>query len=180
MAPHSSSRLIEEELTKSIIGGFYSVYRALGFGFVEHIYSAALERELTHRGHRVGREVLVPVYYGGELAAYQRLDMLVDDRVVIENKTGERLSPMAERQLFNYLRCTNLEIGLLFHFGHEPKFHRVVHTLEYKDPRRTPGAGGERPLLVDASSAQSASPLQSNPPRDTGLTPASTPSALPP
>ncbi|HVX40388.1 MAG TPA: GxxExxY protein [Gemmatimonadaceae bacterium] len=176
MTTHRTSRLVEAELTKSIIGGFYAVYRALGFGFLEHVYSAVFERELVRRGHSVGREVLVPIYYCGELAAYQRLDMLVDDRVVIENKTGERLHPIAERQLYNYLRCTNLAIGLLFHFGHEPKFHRVIHTVEYKNPTRAANAGEGPPRLVQPESAQSASPFQSNPPRHAESTPASTPS----
>lgn len=180
MPTHRASHLVEEELTKSIIGGFYAVYRALGFGFLEHVYSAVLERELARRGHSVGREVLVPIYYGGELAAYQRLDMLVDNRVVIENKTGERLHPIAERQLYNYLRCTNLEIGLLFHFGHEPKFHRVIHTVEYKNAARASNAGTARQCPVQPESAQSASPGQSSSPRDDRPTPASTPSAPPP
>jgi len=124
--------LLDEAITKSIIGGFYAVYRVLGFGFLEHVYSAVLEKELSNRGHTVAREVLVPIYYFGAIAAYQRLDMLVDDRIVVELKASERLHPIAERQLYNYLRCTNLEVGLLFHFGHEPKFHRVVHTNRQK------------------------------------------------
>jgi len=89
--------LLEQELTKSIIGAFYAVYNALGFGFLEHVYAAAMEQELTRRGHRVGREVMVPVYSSGELAAYQRLDILVDDRVVVEITASERLPVIAER-----------------------------------------------------------------------------------
>jgi len=129
--------LIEEALTRSIIGAFYTVYRVLGFGFLEHIYSAAMERELTRRGHRVAREVLVPVYYLGDLIGYQRLDMLVDDRVIVENKAAERLSPISEAQLYSYLRGTKLEVGLLLHFGLEPRFRRLVHSTRHKAPRRS-------------------------------------------
>lgn len=135
MTAQNGEPLLEEELTKSIIGGFYTVYRVLGFGFLEHVYAAVLEKELSNRGHKVAREVLVPIYYFGELAAYQRLDILVDDRVIVELKASERLHPIAERQLYNYLRCTNLEVGLLLHFGHEPKFYRVVHTRRNKHHR---------------------------------------------
>jgi len=126
--------LIEEALTRSIIGAFYTVYRVLGFGFLEHIYSAAMERELIRRGHRVAREVLVPVYYLGDLIGYQRLDMLVDDRVIVENKATERLSPISEPQLYSYLRGTDLEVGLLLHFGPTPKFRRLVHSKRHKTP----------------------------------------------
>lgn len=120
--------LIEADLTRSAIGAFYAVYNALGFGFLEHLYVMALERELIARGHRVAREVWVTVYYKGEELGKQRLDMVVDDVLVIECKSTDRLAPSASRQLFNYLRATNLKVGLLFHFGPEKaEFKRVVH-----------------------------------------------------
>lgn len=137
--------LLEAELTKSIIGAFYTVYRVLGFGYLEGVYAAALESELSKRGHRVAREVLVPVYYLGDLIAYQRLDMLVDDRVIVELKAAEHLPPIAERQLANYLRCTSLEIGLLLHFGPEPKFRRVVHSRAHKQPLPAPNPRSSAP-----------------------------------
>lgn len=118
--------LIERELTRSIIGAFYEVYNTLGFGFLEHIYVKALERELVVRGHGVAREVYVPVYYKGELLGRQRLDMIVDEKVVIETKSTYLLSPSAERQMGNYLSATPLEVGLVLHFGPEPKFPRFV------------------------------------------------------
>ena len=136
MKPSEKSLLIEEGLTQSIIGAFYTVYRVLGFGFLENLYSAAMECELAKRGHQVAREVLVPVYYREDLIGYQRLDLLVDDRVIVENKATERLSVMAEPQLYSYLRGTNLEVGLLLHFGPEPKFHRLVHSRKHKPQRR--------------------------------------------
>ena len=118
--------LIDEELTHSVIGAFYDVYNTLGFGFLEHVYVMALERELKSRGHRVGREVCVTIYYKGEELTTQRLDMLVDGKVVVETKATEALSKSAPRQLYNYLRATTLDVGLLFHFGPEPAFYRLV------------------------------------------------------
>src|SRR5690349_13315827 len=94
--------LILEDLTHSIIGVFFKVYRTLGYGFVEHLYVMALERELLATGHAVGREVAVLVSYNGEPLGYQRLDMIVDEKVVVEVKSTHKLPPDAPRQLYNY------------------------------------------------------------------------------
>ena len=126
--------LLEEELSHSVIGAFYEVFRALGYGFLEHLYVMAMERELRARGHRVGREVWVPVAYKGEELGMQRLDMIVDERLIVEVKSTEVLSPAARRQVISYLNATRLQVGLLLHFGPVPKFYRFVHTRA--DPRR--------------------------------------------
>ena len=126
MTASQQSTLLEERLTYSVIGAFFTVYRTLGYGFREYIYAGALERELQARGHRVDREVAVMVYYRGEPIARQTLDMVVDDRLVVEIKSTERLHPSGTRQLFGYLCATNLEVGLLLHFGREPQFYRVI------------------------------------------------------
>jgi GxxExxY protein len=118
--------MLEEALTRSIIGTFYEVHKGLGFGFREYIYVLALERDLAAKGHNVHREVAVPVYYRGEPLAWQTLDMVVDGKVVIETKAAERLHPGASQQLFSYLCSTNMEVGLLLHFGREAKFQRVI------------------------------------------------------
>lgn len=122
----SRIKLIEERLTRSVIGAFYEVYNTLGYGFLEHIYVMALERELMARGHRVAREVSVHVMYKGHVVAVQRVDMIVDEKLVVETKSTVQLPTPAQRQLFNYLRATKLEVGLLLHFGLEPRFHRLV------------------------------------------------------
>ena len=131
----SDHRLIEERLTESVIGAFYEVYNTLGFRFLEQVYMMALERELRARDHVVGREVWVPVYYKGDEIARQRIDMIVDERLVVEAKSTHDLHKSAPRQVYNYLRATRLQVGLLLHFGPEPAFYRLVHTL---------GAGTER------------------------------------
>lgn len=122
----TSEPLIEEALTGSAIGAFFEVYNTLGFGFLEHVYLRALEIELRRLGHRVGREVGVQIMYKGEDIAYQRMDLIVDDRLIIEAKSTYDLRKGARRQVYNYLRATNLEVGLLFHFGPEPKFYRTI------------------------------------------------------
>jgi GxxExxY protein len=125
--------LLEGGLTRSIIGAFYDVYNALDFGFFEHIYKAALEKELRALGHRVEREVRVVVRYKGDPIAVQIIDMIVDDKVVVEAKSKADVHPAWGRQLHNYLRATDLEVGLLLHFGLEAKFYRIVELRSRKE-----------------------------------------------
>jgi len=126
--------LFEERLTHSVIGAFFDVYNTLGFGFLEHIYVMALERELIAREHRVAREVAVRVLYKGHELAEQRLDMIVDDKLVVETKATHELHKSANRQVYNYLRSTNLEIGLLLHFGPEAHFYRMIYRNQKRNP----------------------------------------------
>ena len=109
-------------------GAFYEAYNRLGYGFLEFIYSLALERELLTRGHTVRREVMVDVFYKGELLASQRVDMIVDDKVIVEIKSTAHLPQSAQRQTLNYLKSSSLAVAILLHFGPEPAFHRLVHT----------------------------------------------------
>jgi GxxExxY protein len=118
--------LIEEKLTGSVIGAFFEVYNTLGFGFLEGIYAAALELELVGRLHRVQREAAVPVIYKGVTLATHRVDMLIDEVLIVEIKSTAVLPPNSKRQLLNYMRAARLSVGLLLHFGPEPKVHRQV------------------------------------------------------
>lgn len=120
--------LLHAALSRSIIGAFYEVYNVLGAGFLEHLYVRAVERELLRRDHSVAREVSAPVIYKGELLGVQRLDMVIDGKIVIEVKSTAQLHRNAARQLYNYLRATNLELGLLLYFGPKPAFFRVIST----------------------------------------------------
>lgn len=126
--------LLEARLTHSVIGAFYEVYNTLGYGFLEHVYAMALERELRCRGHTVVREFSIRVMYKGEELAAQRLDMLVDNKLVVELKSTQDLHKAVTRQVYNYLRATTLELGLVLHFGPEAKFYRVIH----RHPRKPP------------------------------------------
>ena len=139
MSSNREGGLIEEALTRSVIGAFDEVHRELGFGFREYLYALALERNLIAKGHRVDREVVVMVYYRGEPLAWQTLDMIVDEKLVLETKATERLHPGASMQLFSYLCATNLQVGLLLHFGREPKFYRVICENHVKRHRKAVG-----------------------------------------
>ena len=126
------SALVAEETTEAIIGALYEVYNTLGFGFLEHVYVMALERELIASGHHVAREVGVRVMYKGEELATQRLDMIVDGKVVVETKSTMDLHKAARRQVYNYLNATNLEVGLLLHFGPVATFYREFRSTPKK------------------------------------------------
>ena len=113
MARHE---LIEERLTHSAINAFFDVYNTLGFGFLEMVYVICLERELTARGHRVSREVWVPVLYKGEEICKQRLDMVVDGKLIIEVKATPDLPKTATRQLYKLPSRYGFERGLALPF----------------------------------------------------------------
>jgi GxxExxY protein len=134
----SEKHLIESELSRSIIAAFYAVYNYFGYGFAEVVYAGALEYELTRRGHKVERELAIQIYYEDRIVAWQRLDMVVDGKVIVEVKATERMAPYAERQLRNYLRATEYRVGLLLHFGPEPKVHRLVDFPKRVPPERVP------------------------------------------
>src|SRR6185295_10896378 len=131
--------LLEEGLTRSVIGAFYEVYNTLGFGFLEHLYACAMERELLERGHEVAREVGIKVLFKGHDLGTQRLDMLVDGKLVVETKSTYELHRAATRQVYNYLRATNLEVGLLLHFGPAPRAYRITS-------RKTPIPNPQNPF----------------------------------
>ena len=122
----ASRELVEGLVTGRIIQCFFSVYNALGFGMLESVYRNALVVELAHHGLDSRQEVPVDVVYRGVEVGHFRLDLLVDDKVAVEVTATELLSPVANRQLLNYLRASRLEVGLLLHFGPPAEFHRLV------------------------------------------------------
>jgi GxxExxY protein len=122
----ATTSLLHGAITGSIIDSFHAVYNALGFGHREFIYSLAMERDLTAKGHNAVREFSVMVYYQGLPLARESIDMVVDDLVVVENKSAERLRPADYEQPRCYLCCTFFEVALLLHFGPRPTFHQTI------------------------------------------------------
>jgi GxxExxY protein len=128
----SEKPLLHGDITSSIIDSFFEAHHELGFGFREYLYSRALERLLIAKGHKVQREAPVTVYFRGEPLAYERIDMVVDGAVIIEIKAREPLDPDAQSQLFAGLAATNLEVGLVLHFGKKARFYRVFFENRFK------------------------------------------------
>ena len=130
--------LVESELTRKIIGAFFACYNELGYGFLESVYRRALTAELRARGMRAEEEVPIEVCYKGIVVGSFKLDLLIEDRVIVEAKATAALGIADRRQLINYLRATNLEVGLLLHFGPEPRFARCINAKQLYGRTSTP------------------------------------------
>lgn len=130
------NHLLLGDLTKQVIGIFYQVHYELGFGFLESVYAAAMAIALTQAGLKVEREVLIPVYFRGFRVKSCRGDMLVESKLLLDFKAGAILDPNCETQMINYLAATDIEVGLVLHFGVKPKFKRLVYSNDRKLPRR--------------------------------------------
>lgn len=124
--------LLEAPLTKIIIGAFYEVYNERGYGFPESVYANAMAVELQLRGIRCKREVVHEVVYKGVVVGLCRFDLVVEDRVLVENKTGKVLHEADKQQIRAYLKGSPLEVGLLLYFGPAPEVFRFIHTTDQK------------------------------------------------
>jgi GxxExxY protein len=124
--------MIDEELTGKIIGAFYTVYNTLGHGFIESIYHNAMVIEMVKCGLSLEIEKPITVYYGPNVVGTFEADLVVEHRVIVELKAKEKLVPAHEAQLTNYLRATDVEIGLLFNFGRSPEVKRKLFENRYK------------------------------------------------
>lgn len=127
--------LLHGEITDKIIKGFYYVYNELGPGFDEKVYENALASWLRNRGFKVDQQKQVLVYFEGQIVGDYRSDLIVNDLVIVEAKVLRTIAPENEAQLVNYLKATDLEVGLLLNFGPEPEFRRRVFTNEKKKHR---------------------------------------------
>jgi GxxExxY protein len=120
------------EITRSVIGSFYQVYKELGQGFLEAVYVEALSLVLRAQGLSVHRELPIRVYFRGHVIGRFRADVLVNGKVLVEVKALPRLEPMHGAQILNYLRATALEVGLLLNFGRRPQFRRLRFDNAFK------------------------------------------------
>jgi GxxExxY protein len=107
----------EVELTEQIIGCAIDVHRALGPGLLESAYKRALGLELAHHGLRFERERRVPLRYRGNLLGEYQVDLIVENRVVVEAKSVLHWEPVFEAQILTYLRITGVRVGLLMNFN---------------------------------------------------------------
>ena len=109
--------LRESALTGTIIGCAMEVHRVLGPGFLESVYQNALAYEVRRAGLNLQLECSLEVEYRGVVVGRFIADLLVGDAVIVENKAVQKLLPLHEVQLVNYLTATGIDIGLLFNFG---------------------------------------------------------------
>jgi GxxExxY protein len=106
-----------EEITHKIIGAAYKVHNELGFGFLESVYKKALSIELTKLGLKAEAERPLKVYYSGSVVGDFFTDLFVENSVVVELKSVQKLSKEHGAQVVNYLKALKLDIGLLINFG---------------------------------------------------------------
>ena len=111
------------ELTGKILGAFFQVQKELGFGFSEKVYEGAMEVLLLELGLQVARQQDINVYFRGEY----RADLIVNGLVLLELKSVDKLIDAHSAQLLNYLKATEIEVGLLLNFGREAEFRRKIY-----------------------------------------------------
>lgn len=110
--------MTDNELTYEIRGAIFDVYNELGPGLLESVYEEAMTFELKERGLEVARQVEVPVIYkGNELKTPLRLDLLVNNQVIVELKSVEEMKPVFAKQLLTYLKLLDKRVGLLVNFN---------------------------------------------------------------
>lgn len=127
--------ILHKDLTNQILKTYYDVYNELGYGFLEKVYQNALFIELKNRGLRVEAEKQIKVFYKNNAVGVYFADLLVNDTVILELKATEVIIKEFEYQLINYLRATEIEVGLLLNFGIKPEFRRKVFSNERKNLR---------------------------------------------
>jgi GxxExxY protein len=124
--------MLHQELTNKIIGAYYKVYNSLGYGFLEKVYENALKIELRKLNLKVDQQENISVVYEGFEVGDYFADLIVEDLVIIELKAAEAICDQHEAQLLNYLKATDIEVGLLLNFGKEAKFIRKVFSNSNK------------------------------------------------
>ena len=114
-------RLIYEEEAYAIRGAVFAVYKEMGCGFLEAVYQECLEKELTRRRiPYVAQSDLGLTYRGEQLAQIYKPDLLCFDKIIVELKALKELGPEHKAQLLNYLKASNLKLGLIINFGSYP------------------------------------------------------------
>jgi len=124
------------DITNKIIKAYYNVYNklglGLGFGFLEKVYENAMMIEIKKMGLKCEKQVPIKVYYDEETIGHYFADIIVEKVVIIELKADESICEEHKIQLVNYLKATDVEVGLLLNFGKKAEFRRKVLTNKYK------------------------------------------------
>jgi GxxExxY protein len=125
--------ILHKELSNQIIRCFYTVYNTLGFGFLEKVYENALMIELAKNVIKAEKQKPIKVFYENNIVGEYFADIIVENCIILELKASEYIVEEHELQLVNYLKATNIEIGLLLNFGRRPEFKRKIFTNDRKE-----------------------------------------------
>lgn len=129
----TNENFLHSTLTGAILKAFYKVYNTLGYGFLEKVYENAMMIELDNMFFHVVQQQPIKVFYEEQVIGKYFTDLLVENKVIVELKACKTLAPEHEAQLLNYLRATEIEVGLLLNFGEEPKHRRLIMTNDKKN-----------------------------------------------
>jgi GxxExxY protein len=124
--------MLYQDLSDKIIKCFYEVYNILGYGFLEKVYENSLYNELKNFGLNCERQKKIDVFYKDNLVGEYYTDIIVEDKIILELKTAEAICEEHEFQLINYLKATEIEVGLLLNFGKKPEIKRKIFTNDRK------------------------------------------------
>ena len=113
-------------MARAVVQSFYAVYDTLGYGFLEKVYESALAMEVAQRGFQVERQAPIEVFYKGEVIGTYFTDLLIERCLIVEIKAVENLALEHEAQLLNYLKATEINLGLLVNFGPKPQVKRKI------------------------------------------------------
>jgi len=127
-----------KELTEKIIGVFYEVYNELGCGFLESVYEKAMRIALSARGLECPPKVKIPIWFCGQVVGEFEPDLIVERAMILELKSARDFDSAHEAQLLNYLRATDIEVGLLLNFGPKPQIRRFLFDNDRKRRRGEP------------------------------------------
>lgn len=120
------------DLTEKIIGAFYKVYRTLGYGFLENVCENALALELRKPELQVEQQKRITVYYTDQVVGEYQADVIVNNAVIVELKSARQLLQEHEAQLLNYLKATEIEVGLLLNLAQKPSSNARFTTTTAK------------------------------------------------
>jgi GxxExxY protein len=123
-----NSNLVHGDVTDEIIKQYYHVYNTLGYGFLEKVYENALRVSLSKNGLEVKQQWPIQVCFEQEPVGDYFADLLIGNRVIVEVKVADAISPKHEAQLVNYLKATGIQVGLLLNFGPKAEFKRKIFT----------------------------------------------------
>ncbi len=122
----SPDPLKHRDITDIILKSFYEVYNELGGGFLESVYERSLEIVLKQYGTAVETQKEITVYFRRNVVGNFRADLFVENTVIVELKAVKSIEKSHEAQLLNYLKATDIEVGLLLNFGRKPEFRRLA------------------------------------------------------
>lgn len=110
------------------------MYNKLGYGFLEKVYENALSLELKSNGLQINKQLPIEIFYFESQVGKYFADIVVENKVIIEIKTEENIHPAHEAQLLNYLKATEIDVGLLLNFGKQPQFKRMIFENNWSPP----------------------------------------------